>query len=287
MKSSVLRDCLNYIDFLKSLGYFVSLSGFDSAFEPCMSKLLDYEIHLHSVCFYLKQNDKTKDKCILNKQRLNNAKISEPYYSCCFAGVEEYIIPVIYEGVCLLRVNISGYRGTLKKSGKFMERISQVCDKGFVELYNELSPSPPDISEVLRFVSPLKYMIIELYKECRAANVDLSKPSTTKQIYLKALNYINENYMTQLSCDGVAHSLNYSTSYLQYIFKREGNTTIKAHINNVRLSKAKHLLSHSQISITDVALACGFLDSNYFSTAFKSKYGISPKKYRCLNLIYI
>ena len=89
--------------------------------------------------------------------------------------------------------------------------------------------------------------------------------------------------MQQISCDTLSSELNYSISYIQYVFKKEANTTIKAQIIKTRLSKAKHLLSHSQISITDIAFACGFSDSNYFSTAFKNKYGISPKSYRLLS----
>lgn len=280
MNSSILQECTDYIDFLKSLGYFVSLSGFNHKFNPYIDKLLNYGIHLHSICFCLKQNKSTFDKCIRNKERLNSTKVTAPYYDCCYAGVEEFVVPVIYEGESLLRINISGYRGTLKKSQKFMERISIKCGNHFTQLYMELSPSPPRLNEIMKFINPLKYMFIELYKHCQSIADKSEEKSPTKQIFIKALHYINENYMQQISCDSLSCQLNYSTSYMQYIFKKEGNTTIKSHINNVRLNQAKHLLSHSHISVTDVALACGFLDSNYFSTAFKNKYGISPKKYR-------
>ncbi len=285
MNSSILKECLSYIDFLKGLGYFVSLSGFNPIFNPYIDKLLNYEIHLHSVCFYLKQSKITFGKCVKNKERLNRTKITEPYYSCCYAGVEEFVIPVIYEGDSLLRINISGFRGTLKKSQKFMERISLKSGDHFTRLYMELSPSPPKFDDIMKFINPLRYMIIELYKHCQGIADDCEEKSPTKQIFIKAVQYINENYMQQISCDALSSELNYSTSYMQYVFKKEGNTTIKSYINDTRLSKAKHLLSHSLISVTDVAFACGFLDSNYFSTAFKNKYGISPKKYRKLKFV--
>ena len=280
MNSYILQECLDYIDFLKGLGYFVSLSGFHSKLNPCIDKLLNYEIHLHSVCFYLKQNNSTMHKCILNKRKLNSTKIAEPYYSCCYAGVEEFVVPVMYEGESILRINISGFRGTLTKSKKFMERISLKCDSYFPKLYMELSPSPPTLDTLMSFITPLKYMVIELYKHCQDVEDNHKDSSPTKQIFIEALHYINENYMQQISCDSISSRLNYSTSYMQYIFKKEGNTTIKAYINNVRLKQASYLLLHSHTNITSIALACGFLDSNYFSTAFKAKYGISPKKYR-------
>ena len=285
MNDFILQECLSYIDFLNELGYFVSLSGFNSKFAPCIDKLLKYDIHLHSVCFYLKQNKMTFGKCIKNKELLNRTKITEPYYSCCYAGVEEFVIPVFYEEQSLLRISVSGYRSTLKKSQKFMERISFKCDNHFTKLYKELSPSPPEFGDIMKFITPLKYMIIELYKHCQSVFYDRKGISPTKQIFIKALQYISENYMQQISCDSISSRLNYSTSYMQYVFKKEGNTTIKAHINNVRLNQAKLLLTNSHMSITDVALACGFLDSNYFSTAFKNKYGVPPKKYRDMHFL--
>lgn len=283
MDSDILKQILDYIDFLREAGYCVSLSGFGDKFEPYTSKLLNYEIHIHSICFFLKRNESTTGKCVLNKHKLNDTVITEPLYSCCYAGVEEYVIPIFYQNDCIMRINISGYRGKLEKSKKFASRIAKACNKNFNRLYRELSTSVPTLENVMRFISPLRCMIIQLYEHCQALKDDASEPSVTKQIYSKALHYINEHYMQPISCDLLSAELNYSTSYIQYVFKKEANTTIKAQVNKTRLSKAKHLLSHTQTSITDIAYDCGFLDSNYFSTAFKNKYGISPKNYRLLN----
>ena len=135
MNNKILQEVLRYIDFLKDMGYYISLSGFDNKFEPYTSKLLNYEIHLHSICFCLKQNPGTIGKCISNKKKLNETKITEPLYSCCYAGIEEYIVPIFYQEDSIMRINISGYRDNLQKSKKFAERISKNCDKNFQQLY--------------------------------------------------------------------------------------------------------------------------------------------------------
>ena len=284
MNTSVLQECLDYIDFLKSLGFYVSLSCFDSEFLPYFEKLKNYEIHLHNVCFFLKQHHKTSGKCLLNKKILGKSQITEPYYSCCYAGVEEFVIPVMHEGKAILLINLSGYRGTLKKSKKYMERISSKCGDNFDRLYSELSSFPPELSKILKFINPLKYMFIEFYKQCKCSTDRYDEISSSKQLFTEATVYISENFSQPITCDSLSSEFNYSTSYMQYIFKKEGGTTIKSYINNVRLDKAKYLLTQSFLSITDIAFACGFLDSNYFSTAFKNKYGISPKKFRDVHL---
>lgn len=278
MSNEALNDLLNYIDFLRGIGYFVSISGFEKSFEPYINEFFNYEVHPHTVCFYLKQNKATTGLCIKNKAALDKTKISEPYYSCCFAGVEEYVVPIMYNDRCIMRVNISGFRGTLKKSGKFMQRASRLCDSNFVQYYNELSLTPPTLDEILKFVKPLEYIAIKLYNHCK--EISGITDTMTRQLYNKAIQYIQENYMLQISCNDLANYLNYSVSYLQYIFKKEASVTIKAQINNIRLNNAAFMLLNSKMNITEISYSCGFTDSNYFSSAFKSHFGISPKKYR-------
>ncbi len=279
MKANILKDIIGYVEFLRSCGYYVSLSCFENRFEPYTAELLPYEIHLHSVCSYLKQNKATLGKCVLNKRKLNNAQISKPIYSCCYAGVEEYVIPIIYEKKALMCINISGYRATLQKSKNRMEQTARLCDSHFIEAYNELSDSPPSFENIMSFVKPLEYMVIKLYKACQERNNKESTAQTTS-IYLKAMEYIHENYMHKISCDTLAREINYSSSYLRYIFKKECNSSVNKQINEVRLKRAKYLLLNTELSITEIALCCGFCDSNYFSTVFKAKYKVPPKSYK-------
>lgn len=278
MENIHLSNAINYIEFLRTCGYYVSLSGFEDRFEPYTKDLLSYEIHLHSICNYLKQCKGTQGMCVANKRRLTNAHVNRVIYSCCYAGVEEYVIPVIYEDVPIINVNVSGYRDTLEKSKERKNQIAKLCDQDFKRLYKELSTTPPTKENVLSFVKPLEYMLVELYKHCKENKSNKSK--STKVIYLKAMEYIHENYMHKLSCESIAKELNYSTSYLRYIFKCEGVTSINKQINNIRLERAKYLLESTSQSITEIAYSCGFCDSNYFSTTFKAKYGKSPKKIR-------
>ncbi|MDY5229979.1 MAG: AraC family transcriptional regulator [Eubacteriales bacterium] len=42
-------------------------------------------------------------------------------------------------------------------------------------------------------------------------------------------------------------------------------------------------LCHSNLNITEIALAIGYNDSNYFSNVFKSNIGVSPRMYRSQN----
>ncbi len=53
-------------------------------------------------------------------------------------------------------------------------------------------------------------------------------------------------------------------------------------IRYVRLNKARELLRHTDLSITAVALDCGFSDPGYFGRVFKQEFGVTPVEWRGL-----
>lgn len=58
---------------------------------------------------------------------------------------------------------------------------------------------------------------------------------------------------------------------------------ISDHINNFKLEKAAELLKSKELNISEIAHSLGFSSSSYFSTAFKNKFGVSPKDYKTSN----
>lgn len=62
--------------------------------------------------------------------------------------------------------------------------------------------------------------------------------------------------------------------------KQQTGLTPQRYLNRVRLMKARHLLRHSDESVTDIAYRCGFGDSNHFSTLFRREFSWSPRDIR-------
>lgn len=276
----ILNDIHSYIRFLEQCGYSVSVSFLRNQFSPVTYDLIRYDFHPHAVCSYLKQHPKTMGMCVMNKRKLECRSISKPYYGCCFAGVEEFLYPVFYDGDLLMSINVSGYRGNTSNSKKRMQAVSLICGEKFDELYNQLSDNVPSKELVFAFVKPLEYMFVELYRKCCAWKSEESTDTVYAALYVKALQFINNNYSSAVTCETIAKEMQYSPSYIRYIFKREGNTTVQAKINEIRINNAKRLLRGGVMSITDIAFSVGFSDSNYFSTVFKRYEKVSPKEYR-------
>jgi transcriptional regulator GlxA family with amidase domain len=66
----------------------------------------------------------------------------------------------------------------------------------------------------------------------------------------------------------------------QRIFKRAIGMSPINYLIQVRLQKARKLLRESGYDMNDVAVMCGFSDSNYFIKCFKEAYHTTPLKFR-------
>ena len=267
MNQTLCDDIENYIHFLEDVGYRIALTFVSKSAQNCFLPLIHYDFHPLKVCNYLKQNEGTKGKCVMNKIKFREKDIQKPYYTCCFAGVEEFIVPVRCEGELIVCIHVSGYRGGLPCSSRLMRRTARLCDEKFETVYGQLCDTPPNLEKVLAFTKPLCYMLINFYYSAKGENVQMN---VNNNLYLKALKLIYEDGGTILTCKDLADKMNYSESYIRYIFKKDGNVSVQAKINQIRLEKAKRLLSVTNESVTRIAFLLGFSDSNYFSVFLKS-----------------
>lgn len=81
----------------------------------------------------------------------------------------------------------------------------------------------------------------------------------------------------------LASQLNFSSSYLSDLLKKETGKTAQEHIHLFVIEKAKNQLLSSKNSISQIAYSLGFQYPQHFSNLFKSRTGLSPSEYRNLN----
>ena len=92
-----------------------------------------------------------------------------------------------------------------------------------------------------------------------------------------ALEYINNNYTSEITLNEVAKRFSVSAEHLSRSFKERTGFGFSEYVNLLRLKLAEYMLIHEPgKSVLKIAYACGFNDSNYFCTKFKGKYGIPP-----------
>lgn len=96
-----------------------------------------------------------------------------------------------------------------------------------------------------------------------------------------AIQIIEKNYSdATVSLNSVAGHLNISSNYLSNIFSKKRGIPFKKYLKQYRLQQAEKLLMETRLSISEIALAVGFVDSNYFTKVFKEYFRVTPLKYR-------
>ena len=93
-------------------------------------------------------------------------------------------------------------------------------------------------------------------------------------------NYFQENYMKKISIEEIAKSTYLSTTYITKIYKEITGDTPINYLINLRMEKAREILSEGHFSIQTVAKRVGYDDPYYFSKLFKKKFGYSPSSFK-------
>lgn len=122
-----------------------------------------------------------------------------------------------------------------------------------------------------------------LEKLCSAVVHELSQKRSDVMLcqMQEAEAYIREHYSQEnLSLSDVCSHIHMSISYFSAQFKQHTGKTFVEYLTDVRLERAKELLSFHDMKTYEIAESVGYSDPQYFSVIFKRHVGVSPKQYR-------
>ena len=86
--------------------------------------------------------------------------------------------------------------------------------------------------------------------------------------------------MHPITSADIAAAAGFSPNHLSKKFREAAGIGVHEYLIFTRLQHAALELVTTSDTITQIALRCGFSDSNYFKDSFKKKYGITPRAYR-------
>ena len=101
-----------------------------------------------------------------------------------------------------------------------------------------------------------------------------------KEVYEIFLHHLYRNFRKERQIRFYASNMNVSTAYLSRLVKEISGSTINEHVTSLIYKEACNLLSHSDMSIGEIADALSFSDQSALTNFFKMRAGMTPLAYR-------
>ncbi len=96
----------------------------------------------------------------------------------------------------------------------------------------------------------------------------------------QVINLMHEHIEEPISAAALAENVGMSTRQLERLFRRYLDRSPKRYYLELRLEKARRLLLQTDMSVINVALACGFTSPSHFSKCYRGHYNRTPYRER-------
>lgn len=187
------------------------------------------------------------------------------------------------------------YQETLRKSGDvnayhdMILGILKTANRQYRELCEEQDGIERKVEimfsrryDLYSFKQPeqLEEYLLDILREICDAKQNL--PGSGGNAIIKdILHYVEHNYQYDLSLQELAEKKYFmNSSYLSRLFKSAVGKTFSRYCIELRIEKARELLSDKQLKINDIAAQVGYNNTSHFIQSFKKLCGCTPEEYR-------
>lgn len=156
-------------------------------------------------------------------------------------------------------------------------RRSYPISECFEKIKIELNEQKPFFE--LQTCVQITSLMIEIFRNEAVSEQTQPKERSSIANYKNLLIEIEEKYGYITFSDAAAF-MGLSEPYFSKFFRKISGMTFSQYLNTVRLEKAIEMLHHNekQLSITEIAAACGFDTIRHFNRTFKDMTGMTPRQ---------
>lgn len=137
---------------------------------------------------------------------------------------------------------------------------------------------------------------LELFEKSRTKRLSIfynmisrldNEISKSNNLLTPAVDYLAKNFsVPNLTNESLAEKCNISEVYFRRLFLDQYKVTPKQYIIDLRISKAKQLLTDGILKIGAISESCGFSNPYHFCRVFKEKTGLTPTEFMKQNKIH-
>ena len=250
-----------------------------TVFNDTFRELTAYPEHIAPFCQIIRTSPEALNACLCcDKNACEQASRQHaPYTYCCHAGLTECIVP-IYLGNIVIGYLFFGHVFSYPTHEEGWRSIRERCLPYGLDMdaLRDALYQQPVISE--EYISSASHIMrsVAAYL-CMERMVSLHQ----KELPVQIDDYITSHYTENISVRTICDHFQIGRTLLYEISEQNYGIGIAEHIRNLRIEKAKILLAeHPELRISEIAVACGFDDYNYFITVFKRLVGKPPRQFR-------
>lgn len=155
-------------------------------------------------------------------------------------------------------------------------RVNQTVLQQARPIIEQMSGCPDDDVHAIASREILFMQLLVLLRQSNLTACDQSNDIHINHLIM----WLDDNFAEDICWETVADQFSLSLRTLHRQLKQHTGLTPQRYLNRLRLTRARHLLRHSDESVTDIAFRCGFGDSNHFSTLFRREFDWSPRDIR-------
>ena len=126
----------------------------------------------------------------------------------------------------------------------------------------------------------LRAVLVELKRIVAGEVVSAERRTLSEQRVQKLVNGLSSSCDQQWTLPQMVSYCGIQRTQLGRIFQKLTGCTPMEYLSRLRMERAKTLLRETDISITEIAFACGFSSSQYFANTFKGATRMTPTAYR-------
>jgi len=174
----------------------------------------------------------------------------------------------------------TGVDGSLELIPKFRDRNPQI-EQIIMMLYSELNQGSGLGSE-LYIESLSNALAVNLLRDyaVKKTSLNLQSAGLSDSKLLLVTDYINDNIAAEFKLSHLAALAGISQFHFSRLFKQSVGMSPHKYVIKQRVERAKSLLKNPELSVTDIALSCGFNSHSHFGKYFRQFTGFTPKQYR-------
>lgn len=220
--------------------------------------------------------------CSAHHRRLTTVKEGDMFV--LFPGEWHTYYPLIDKGWKSYWIGFKGRNMDERVSAGFLTPAKPVYHVGFsdeiVQLYRSALSAAADEAGYMQqlLAGQVNYLIGMMYSLER--NIELGRNQQHVDMVSRARLLIRESLETSLSIQEVAEQLGVSYSNFRKLFKEHTGLSPATYQQDLRLQRAKELLTTTDMSVKEIAYRLNFESPDYFSAKFKIKTGRRPSELR-------